>query len=68
MYLDVAAALVGVGLIVFSETGGGYYLDKDCTNVSKFLHRILGIPVDIQNRLFQYFVDTMFAIINRTKK
>ena len=36
--------------------------------MSKFLNRILGMPVDLQNRLFQYFTDTMEEIVNRAKR
>lgn len=68
-FKDVAAALVGVGLICNSETNPGVLtLDKDYTNISKFLNRILGMPVDLQNRLFQYFTDTLAAIVTQAKK
>lgn len=43
-------------------------LDKDYANISKFLNRILGMPVDLQNRLFQYFTDTLAAIVIQAKK
>lgn len=68
-FKDVADALVGVGLICNSENMPGVLsLDKDFTNISKFLNRILGMPVDLQNRLFQYFTDTLNAIITTAKK
>jgi hypothetical protein len=66
---DVADALVGVGIIVNSESMPGMLmLDKDYNNMSKFLNRILGMPVDLQNRLFQYFTDTLQAIVTQAKK
>lgn len=53
-FKDVAAALVGVGIIVNSESMPGVLsLDKDYNNMSKFLNRILGMPVELQNRLFR---------------
>nr|CAH0110931.1 unnamed protein product [Daphnia galeata] len=65
----VMVALVGVGLICNSETNPGVLsLDKDYANISKFLNRILGMPVDLQNRLFQYFTDTLAAIVIQAKK
>ena len=65
----MAGALVGVGLICNSETNPGVLtLDKDYNNISKFLNRILGMPVDLQNRLFKYFTDTLVAIIGQAKK
>jgi hypothetical protein len=68
-FKDVAAALVGVGLIVNSESMPGVLsLDKDYNNMSKFLNRILGMPVELQNRLFRYFTDTLEAIITQAKR
>ena len=66
---DIAGALVGVGLIVNSETNPGVLsLDKDYNSISKFLNRILGMPVELQNRLFKYFTDTLAAIISKEKR
>ncbi|XP_011684968.1 PREDICTED: protein strawberry notch isoform X3 [Wasmannia auropunctata] len=68
-FKDVADALVGVGLICNSENSPGVLtLDKDYNNMSKFLNRILGMPVDLQNRLFKYFTDTLNAIVTQAKK
>ena len=36
--------------------------------ISKFLNRILGIPVEQQNALFQYFTDTLSAVILQAKR
>ncbi|CRK86966.1 CLUMA_CG000782, isoform A [Clunio marinus] len=68
-FRDIAGALVGVGLIVNSETSPGVLsLDKDYNSISKFLNRILGMPVELQNRLFKYFTDTLAAIIGKEKR
>lgn len=68
-FKDIARALVGVGIIVNSESNPGVLsLDKDYNSISKFLNRILGMPVEMQNRLFTYFTDTLNAIINQAKK
>uniref|UniRef100_A0A182JSX3 Uncharacterized protein n=1 Tax=Anopheles christyi TaxID=43041 RepID=A0A182JSX3_9DIPT len=68
-FKDVAGALVGVGIIVNSEQMPGVLsLDKDYNNISKFLNRILGMPVELQNRLFKYFTDTLEATIEQAKK
>ncbi|CAG0919140.1 unnamed protein product [Notodromas monacha] len=63
---DVQAGLIGVGMIT-SEYGVPV-MEKDCTNMSKFLNRILGLPVKLQNDLFQYFMDTLKAHIDHAKK
>ncbi|XP_050547780.1 protein strawberry notch [Daktulosphaira vitifoliae] len=66
---DVGGALVGVGLIINNETSpGNLTLDKDYNNISKFLNRILGMPVELQNRLFKYFTDVLHHIITQAKK
>ena len=69
--IDVTEALVGVGIICKSETDpDGLALDKEYHNISirKFLNRILGLPVDLQNRLFQYFTDCLAVIVATAKK
>ena len=56
-------------MIINSEACPGVLaLDKDYNNISKFLNRILGMPVDLQNRLFKYFTDTLNAIVTQAKK
>ena len=40
----------------------------DYNVISKFLNRILGIPVEQQNALFQYFTDTLAAVILQAKR
>ncbi|XP_011177032.1 protein strawberry notch isoform X2 [Zeugodacus cucurbitae] len=68
-FKDIAGALVGVGIIVNSESNPGVLsLDKEYNNISKFLNRILGMPVELQNRLFKYFTDTLTAIIHQAKR
>ncbi|KAI5695682.1 hypothetical protein M8J75_001855 [Diaphorina citri] len=68
-FKDVAGALVGVGIITNNEVSPGMLiLDKDYNNMSKFLNRILGMPVELQNRLFKYFTDTLAAIVIQAKK
>lgn len=41
---------------------------KDYNNIGKFLNRILGMEVQQQNALFQYFSDTLNAVIQNAKK
>jgi hypothetical protein len=65
--LDMTSALIGVGLIRSSETGE-LSLDKDYANIRKFLNRLLGMPIDLQCRLFQYFTDTFEAVVNQAKR
>ncbi|XP_076040208.1 protein strawberry notch isoform X2 [Oratosquilla oratoria] len=65
-FADIQNALVGVGLIIKEDSV--YQLDKDYNNMSKFLNRILGMPVELQNRLFKYFTDTLAAIITQAKR
>ncbi|CAN8016820.1 unnamed protein product [Ixodes persulcatus] len=67
-FADCRKALVGVGLVNEDEFNKMQNLDKDYNNMSKFLNRILGIPVELQNAMFKYFTDTLDAIISEAKK
>ncbi|XP_077510663.1 protein strawberry notch homolog 1-like isoform X3 [Amblyomma americanum] len=67
-FADCRKALVGVGLVNEDEFSKMQTLDKDYNNMSKFLNRILGIEVELQNALFKYFTDTLDAIISEAKR
>lgn len=41
---------------------------SDYTNISRFLNRILGIEVELQNRLFAYFVETLSVVVQQAKR
>lgn len=45
-----------------------YFTVADYNNMGKFLNRILGMEVQQQNALFQYFSDTLAAVIQEAKK
>lgn len=64
--LDVTRALAGVGLVNIQRRIA--YLENDYNNVTKFLNRILGLPVDLQNRLFKYYTDVLQHIVTKVKK
>lgn len=42
--------------------------DSDKSDIAKFLNRILGLKVKLQNHLFDYFTDTMDANIEDAKR
>ncbi|NXE93495.1 SBNO1 protein, partial [Menura novaehollandiae] len=67
-FKDVRQGLIGVGLINVEDRSGIPPLDKDYNNIGKFLNRILGMEVHQQNALFQYFSDTLNAVIQNAKK
>uniref|UniRef100_A0A8C3DNR2 Protein strawberry notch homolog 1 n=1 Tax=Corvus moneduloides TaxID=1196302 RepID=A0A8C3DNR2_CORMO len=67
-FKDVRQGLIGVGLINVEDRSGILTLDKDYNNIGKFLNRILGMEVHQQNALFQYFSDTLNAVIQNAKK
>uniref|UniRef100_A0A4W3IYA1 Protein strawberry notch homolog 1 n=1 Tax=Callorhinchus milii TaxID=7868 RepID=A0A4W3IYA1_CALMI len=46
----------------------GVCVISDYNNIGKFLNRILGMEVHQQNALFQYFSDTLSAVIQNAKK
>ena len=65
IFSDIADGLVGVGLITQDQDNPGHLtLDKGYNDMSKFLNRILGMQVNLQNLLFKYFTDTLNKIID----
>ena len=65
IFSDIADGLVGVGLITQDQDNPGHLtLDKGYNDMSKFLNRILGMQVKLQNNLFKYFTDTLNKIID----
>uniref|UniRef100_A0A665U6Y9 Protein strawberry notch homolog 1 n=1 Tax=Echeneis naucrates TaxID=173247 RepID=A0A665U6Y9_ECHNA len=67
-FKEIQSGLIGVGLINVEDRSGTLSLDKDYNNMGKFLNRILGMEVQQQNALFQYFSDTLAAVIQEAKK
>ncbi|GFO35954.1 protein strawberry notch homolog 1, partial [Plakobranchus ocellatus] len=67
-FKDVKEALVGVGMINIDPKTGYTSLEKDFSSISKFLNRILGMKVTVQNALFTYFTDTLTSIILDAKR
>lgn len=65
---DCRVGLAGVGLLTIERRSGTIQLDKDYGNINKFLNRILGLEVELQNALFKYFNDTMEAVIKQAKR
>ncbi|XP_050215928.1 protein FORGETTER 1 isoform X2 [Mercurialis annua] len=57
------AALVAVGIVRDSVLGNGKLsgriIDSDMHDVGRFLNRLLGLPPEIQNRLFELFVSIL---------
>lgn len=51
----------GIVLVFFLNSG-------DYSNMSRFLNRILGIKVELQNRLFAYFMKTLSVVIHQEKR
>lgn len=45
-----------------------YFIIVDYNNIGKFLNRILGMEVHQQNALFQYFSETLAAVIQEAKR
>ncbi|KAI1293580.1 Protein strawberry notch -like protein 1 [Halotydeus destructor] len=58
--------LLGVGLA--AREGNYFSLEKDYNVMAKFLNRILGMEVDLQNALFKYFSNTLETVIKNAKR
>lgn len=61
----MARYLEGVG--VLTRENGAYCIEKDSATITKFLNRILGLPVHAQNALFQYFSDIVAELVKQAK-
>ncbi|XP_042392351.1 protein FORGETTER 1-like isoform X2 [Zingiber officinale] len=69
------AALISVGIvrdtvICSGKDGGkvsGRIVDSDMHDVGRFLNRILGLPPDIQNRLFELFVSILDLTVHNAR-
>ncbi|CAF0734648.1 unnamed protein product [Adineta steineri] len=62
---EARKALINVGLISRITSGQQviYIAEKDHNSMSRFLNRILGIRVQMQNLLFRFFSDVLNAVI-----
>ncbi|KRZ41623.1 Protein strawberry notch -like protein 1 [Trichinella pseudospiralis] len=65
--VDMRQYLEGIGLAYCERPGGPVILDKEM-NLTKFLNRILGLPVSAQNYLFQFFSDTLKEVVDQAKR
>ncbi|XP_031629195.1 protein strawberry notch-like [Contarinia nasturtii] len=67
---DLSNALIGVGLMedIKGLTNKQRLKDGVRLDIARFLNRILGLPVKLQNHLFKYFTDTMDKLIDDAKK
>ena len=65
---DARDALLGVGMIICNPISNSFYPDKDYNNINKFLNRLLGCPVHLQNALFTFFSDVLSAVILDAKR
>nr|XP_043068518.1 uncharacterized protein LOC108125263 [Drosophila bipectinata] len=67
---DCARAMAGVGMLNVREENKTkiYTVEKDSNNIPKFLNRILGCRVEIQNALFKFFLDKMYSQILQMKR
>ncbi|KAF5728143.1 protein strawberry notch 1 [Tripterygium wilfordii] len=67
------AALMSVGIVrdtLFGNGNGklsGRIIDSDMHDVGRFLNRLLGLPPDIQNRLFELFVSILDLLIQNAR-
>uniref|UniRef100_A0A2P2LR73 PHD-type domain-containing protein n=1 Tax=Rhizophora mucronata TaxID=61149 RepID=A0A2P2LR73_RHIMU len=69
------AALVSVGIVRDSVLGNGKdygklsgrIVDSDMHDVGRFLNRLLGLPPEIQNRLFELFVNILDLLIQNAR-
>ncbi|CAD5223444.1 unnamed protein product [Bursaphelenchus okinawaensis] len=66
---DMREYLVGVGVLSKNPNNpaGVLTIEKEGVSLSKFLNRLLGLPVHAQNALFGYFTDIINELIKQAK-
>ncbi|KAK4786922.1 hypothetical protein SAY86_010755 [Trapa natans] len=73
--LKAKAALVSVGIVRDTVLGNGKdnfkfsgrIIDSDMHDIGRFLNRLLGLPPDIQNRLFELFVSILDLVVQNAR-
>lgn len=66
------AALMSVGILSEpgsgeSAKGSGRRIESDMHDVGRFLNRLLGLPPEIQNRLFELFISILDVIMQNAR-
>ncbi|XP_031283369.1 protein FORGETTER 1-like [Pistacia vera] len=65
------AALVAVGIVRDTVLGNGKIsgriVDSDMHDVGRFLNRLLGLPPEIQNRLFELFISILDLLVQNAR-
>ena len=59
-FKDVRSSMVGTGLLNYDKHMQSYAMEKDNIQITRFLNRVLGMRVRVQNGLFQYFFEVRF--------
>ncbi|KHJ93704.1 helicase protein [Oesophagostomum dentatum] len=65
-FQDMRLYMEGVGLLA-RQANNTYTIEREAATISKFLNRILGIPVHAQNALFHYFTEIVAELIAQAK-
>lgn len=68
LFKDIRSSMVSVGLLEYNKYLDTYTLDKDYTQINRFLNRLLGMKVEVQNCLFDYFIEIMDTYIRFAKR
>ncbi|VDO24443.1 unnamed protein product [Haemonchus placei] len=66
-FQDMRLYMEGVGLLSKQPNTDCYTIEREAATISKFLNRILGIPVHAQNALFHYFTEIVAELIAQAK-
>ncbi|KIH60633.1 hypothetical protein ANCDUO_09108 [Ancylostoma duodenale] len=66
-FQDMRLYMEGVGLLSRQANSNSYTIEREAATISKFLNRILGIPVHAQNALFHYFTEIVAELIAQAK-
>ena len=66
--VDARVAMTNVDLLSNERSPLLLTVEKESLNMSRFLNRLLGLPVELQNSVFSYFGDTLLSVIQDAKR
>lgn len=65
-YISARSHMERVGII--KQVNGAYVIDRENSAINKFLNRLLLMPVDVQNSIFDYFMLLFDFVVKMSKR
>ena len=66
--VEARVAMTNVDLLSSERSPLLLTVEKESLNMSRFLNRLLGLPVELQNSVFSYFGNTLVSVVMDAKR